>query len=152
MPECRSLVPCPAESGIRATRLHETVTNSAWCPFQTTRSPVVNSLLPGLIVVGKPIQLGYCAAGSLLLTAPIVSTMPSLAALSSTSRILSGCCRALDSRLPRPNSSNILSVPIDTRECVFLIRTFGLPALKFGAGTSTISAVPESRCWSMVFI
>lgn len=63
--------------------------------------------------VGQRVGSG---GSSLLRTADRRSQPAEVPIFSSTCRTLSGCCLALSSQLARPNSSNIRSVPDETRE------------------------------------
>ena len=74
---------------------------------------------------------------------------PSVLILSTTWRTLSGWLRAFSSRLARPKSTSIRSVPAEIRVARVSTRTLGPEAE--GTGTSTRVVSPVSRRWRSCF-
>ena len=124
-------------SGTLATRFFGTQTNSAWFPFEATRSPTLNSATPFPTATTRPTLQYPKGKGcpSLLNTASSVGCKPSVFILSKTCFTLSGCCRALSIRFAFPNSTSIRSVPRDTNVRVVWIKTW--PDFTWGTGTSS---------------
>ena len=80
----------------------------------------------------------------------MVAATPSVRALSSTMRTLSGCCRALSIHPALPNSTSMRSVPAETREVVVWMSSW--PVFTWGQGMSNSSVEPVLRDWRICFI
>ena len=70
--------------------------------------------------------------------------------LSSTWRTLSGWERALASKLPWPNSTNMRSVPTEMR--LRRVAMSNWPGAQVGTGVSSSSVAPVLRFWMICFM